>query len=99
MNILYFSPINWDYLKQRPQYIAEELSKYHSVCFVEPSISIISSILRKRFDVNSREISVNTNLKIIRPIGFRLPKIFDLLDFIGLNLAYEKKYLKEIIEA
>jgi len=99
MNIVYFSPINWDFLKQRPQHIAEELSKYHSVYYIEPSISGVSSIIRGKKFHKSREFNVNINLKIIRPGGkLRLPRIFDLVDFTGLNLVYEKFYLKKVIE-
>ncbi|MEB3100933.1 hypothetical protein [Ferviditalea candida] len=99
MKIVYFSPIDWDFLKQRPQHIAEELSKDHTVYFIEPSISIVKSIIYKKNFHKSREFNVNANLKVIRPSGkFRLPKIFDLVDFAGINLAYEKKILMKLIE-
>ncbi|MFD2672021.1 hypothetical protein [Marinicrinis sediminis] len=99
MNIVYFAPIRWDFLKQRPQHIAEELSQYYKVCFVEPSISIINSLVYKNDDYKPRDFNISENLRVLRPSGkFRLPKIFELVDFVGFNLIYEKIYLKEIME-
>lgn len=36
MNILYFSQINWNWIAQRPQYVALELDKHHDVTVLYP---------------------------------------------------------------
>ncbi|MDQ0244814.1 hypothetical protein J2S09_002385 [Bacillus fengqiuensis] len=97
-NILYFSPINWFELKQRPQHIAEELSKQYQITFVEPSISILSSIVRKSGEHKGRFFSVNENLGVIRPSGMlRLPRSIEYYNFARINTLYERKQLQEYI--
>jgi len=99
MNILYFSPIYWDDLKQRPQYIAEGLSTEHKVWFIEPSISFINGYIRGNTNYNRREVEINDNLIIIRPSGkWRLPRSLDLFDIFHLNFLYEKLQLSEYIK-
>ena len=46
MNILYFAPIPFDEIKQRPQCLAEELSKYHTVYYIEPTTSLIRCLFK-----------------------------------------------------
>lgn len=36
MKILYFSPIDWDFIYQRPQHLAERLSSKHDFIYVQP---------------------------------------------------------------
>lgn len=71
MKILYFSPIYWNDLKQRPQHLAEELAKMPGVqiTFVEPSISILNSIVRQNSDYKRRNQVINDSLQIFRPSG------------------------------
>ena len=38
MKILYFAPIYYSDMKQRPQQIAEFLSKDHQIYYIEPTI-------------------------------------------------------------
>ncbi len=45
MRILYFAPLYYDDMKQRPQQIAECLSARHEVFYVEPTISLIRWLL------------------------------------------------------
>lgn len=97
--ILYFSPILWNDLKQRPQHIAEELSKYYKIYYVEPSISILNSIINKNELYKKNNIEINSNLKVIRTSGnFRLPKSFEIFDLFNLNTLYERSQLKKLIE-
>ena len=99
MNILYFSPILWNDLKQRPQHIAEELSLYHNIYYIEPSVSLIKSIITKTDLHKCSEFIVNENLIVIRPSGkYRLPKSIDLIDVFGINNICEKKQLKPLID-
>ncbi|NSL52038.1 glycosyltransferase family protein [Calidifontibacillus erzurumensis] len=98
MKIAYFSPIYWDDLKQRPQHLAEQLSKKFEVYYIEPSLSFLSNKgkWKKKLDSNK----MLGNLKIVTPSGmFRLPKVIELFDFTGINSLHEKiklyKYLTE----
>ena len=59
MRILYISHVPWDWTKQRPQFIAEELSGYHNVTYVQ------ESSFRKKF------VKKLTTVRIKRL--FRLP--------------------------
>jgi len=36
MTILYFGPIDWDFIKQRPQHIVERLSRTHDIRYIQP---------------------------------------------------------------
>ena len=36
MTILYFGPIDWDFIKQRPQHIVESLSRSHEIHYIQP---------------------------------------------------------------
>lgn len=98
MRILYFSPINWGDLKQRPQHIAEELAQHHVVTFIEPSISFLTSILKKNRSHKQRKFNINNNLNVLRPSGqWRLPKSVGVIDVLGINHLSEKKQLRDLI--
>ncbi|WP_337098194.1 hypothetical protein [Paenibacillus sp. YIM B09110] len=98
VKVAYFSPIYWDFLKQRPQHIAEELSKHLTVYYIEPSISIVSSLLRRQKSYQAVEFSINKQLKVIRLSGkYRLPKVIELIDIVGINRVYEKLQLQRIV--
>ncbi|MCK5023769.1 MAG: hypothetical protein KAS04_06335, partial [Candidatus Aenigmarchaeota archaeon] len=36
MKILYFAPIDWNFIRQRPQHIAERLSKFYKFYYIQP---------------------------------------------------------------
>lgn len=36
MKILYFAPIDWDFIRQRPQHIAQRLAEYHDFFYIQP---------------------------------------------------------------
>ncbi|MCV9949740.1 hypothetical protein [Paenibacillus sp. BT-177] len=100
MKILYFSPIYWDDLKQRPQHLAEELAMIPGVhiTFVEPSISILNSIARQNSDYKQREQAINDSLQIFRPSGsLRLPRSFESIDIFHMNQWFEKRQLKDLV--
>ncbi|AEH46344.1 glycosyltransferase family protein [Parageobacillus thermoglucosidasius] len=97
-NIIYFSPINWFELKQRPQHIAEELSKQYKVTFIEPSISILSSIIQRDREYQGRFFSINKNLEVMRPSGvLRLPRCVEYYNLFKFNTLYERKQLQKYI--
>ena len=70
MNILYFSPIPYTALKQRPQYIAQGLSKIHNVVYVEPTTSIMKYILRGGEKPNGKNYKLTPSLQVLRLNGW-----------------------------
>ncbi|MED4599479.1 hypothetical protein P9314_01985 [Paenibacillus validus] len=96
MRILYFSPIYWDDLKQRPQHIAEELSKEHEIIFVEPSISLFRSLFIRTKDFQEKISIISDNLRVYRPSGIlNIPRS---LDIFSLNKYIETYKFREYIE-
>lgn len=94
MNILYFSPILWDSLKQRPQHIAEGLSKKHKVVFYEPVISFLNSLKSKNHLYKGYEKELSSSLKVKRLSGLlRLPRSLDIYDPLGINNISERLQL------
>lgn len=99
-NILYFSPISWSDLKQRPQYFAEELSKEYNIIYVSPSLSIFnlrkgalapfSFLKKKKRGKKLLEITPNGILNI--------PKRLEKLDFFNWNEKYFKIQFKDILD-
>ena len=47
MKILYFAPLAFGDLKQRPQEIAAALAEKHEVWYIEPTISLIGALKDK----------------------------------------------------
>ena len=95
MNIMYFSPIAYDDLKQRPQYIAEGLSQKNEVVFVEPTIRGISCLLRKLKGCRGRKNKIMGHLTVVRCDGrFVLPFRWNVVDFFAWNSILERKYLR-----
>lgn len=78
MKILYFAPIPYDGLKQRPQYLAEELAKEHEVIYVEPTISWMRFVLKGGERPHSVEYEIGPHLRVIRLNGtFSLHRAFE----------------------
>lgn len=74
-NICYYSHIPWGWIKQRPQFLAEELSKFHDVTFIYEQPFLISGILPSK----DRKAS-NLIIKCI----YRLPlDRFAIISFIN----------------
>lgn len=97
--IVYFSPIDFDDLKQRPQYIVEGLSDKYDVVYVEPTKSYIAAMLSGNKQVSySREKRINDNLLVVKCGGTIIPP-FMLRRFDYLNIAerIEKKHLDKYI--
>lgn len=96
MKFAYFSPIMWDDLKQRPQHIAEELSKDHEVIFIEPSVSFIKGYRSKFY--KKREFWVNPKLKIVRLSGIlNVPKSLNFLNLKWVS-DFKNKRLKRYLD-
>ncbi len=69
MKILYFPPISFNDLKQRPQYLAEELSKKHDILYVDPTVSIMKFLLRGGEKPFGYRYRVNDHLEVLRMNG------------------------------
>lgn len=79
MNILYISHVPWQWIKQRPHFIAEELSKNYNVSFVYQS----SYAGRQNLTKNK----VNNNLKL--KVFYRLPFLrFNLIKEVNKILFF-----------
>lgn len=99
MKILYFAPLPFNDIKQRPQQIAEELSKIHEIWYVEPTVSYISSCKLKRPVYKSCCMDICQNFHILRLDGrFSLPIRLQFADPFKLNTLYERKQLKELLQ-
>ena len=64
MKILYFSPIEYQGLKQRPQYIAEGLARQHEVTYVDPTVSMMKFLLKGGEKPGGYAYRVNEHLKV-----------------------------------
>ena len=96
MKIVYFSPIAFSDMKQRPQYFAEMLSRNHQVYYIEPTKRILSYFKYKEF--GSEEYKVNKNLTVFRCDGKAvLPFRWNVYDPLYLNGIYEFIQLKKML--
>lgn len=97
--ILYFSPIAYDDLKQRPQYIAEGLSEDFEVYYIEPTVRLTSCILYGGNKYRGRVREVTKQLKIVRCNGlFVLPFHWNVYDKWAINGIYERIQLNKYIK-
>lgn len=97
MKILYFAPIPYNALKQRPQFLAEQLAKQHEVYYVEPTISILKSITSHNYDYKSHTYRVTPHLKVLRLSGlFMAYRSLELFDILHLNTVSERLQLHRI---
>lgn len=96
MNILYLAPIAFDYLKQRPQYLAGELAKNHCVWYVEPTVSALTrSSARTLCMPDSSRIS--RSLYRIRLSGrASLPYKLKVFDRMRLCIRYEAAQIRRM---
>lgn len=70
MRILYFAPIPFDGLKQRPQYLAEGLAKNHEVVYVEPTVSVMKYLLKGGERPAGQLREAGRNLHVLRLSGW-----------------------------
>ena len=97
MKVVYFSPIAFSDLKQRPQYFAEGLSNKHKVHYIEPTKRILSYIKNKEGCAYVK-YNINENLTIFRCDGaIVLPFRWNVYDILYLNGIYEYLQLKKIV--
>lgn len=97
MKILYFAPIPYDGLKQRPQYLAEELAKEYDVIYIEPTISWMKHLIKGGRGPRGTSYEVNPRLKVIRLNGtFSLHRSFEC--FCGALCIPERIQLKKLFQ-
>ena len=99
MKIAYFAPIYFDDLKQRPQHIAEHLSKTHEVIYIEPTISLIRYLVKGGKSCGGDFYEVNPNLHVLRLNGmFTCHKAMEVLDIFQCNSISERMQLRTILK-
>lgn len=99
MNIVYFAPIAFDDLKQRPQYIAEKLAEKHNVVYVEPTIRWISYVSGRAKEYRGKTVKVSEHLTVVRCNGmFVIPFRWKIYDIFSLNSFVEEAYLKNYMD-
>lgn len=99
MVILYFSPIAYDFLKQRPQYLAEYLSCQHEVYYIEPTISWIKYALKGGTTFRRRQFDVSKNFHVYKLDGrFTLHHSADYFDPAELNQISERFQLRKLVQ-
>lgn len=69
MKIVYLAPIPYDGLRQRPQFLAEGLAREHEVIYVEPTVSMLKSLLKGGLNYRGFSQKVNAGLTICRLNG------------------------------
>ncbi len=69
MKILYFSPIPYDGLCQRPQYLARGLAQEHEVIYIEPTVSMMKFLLKGGEKPLSRSYEISDKLRVRRLDG------------------------------
>ena len=97
MKILYFAPIPYSALKQRPQFLAEQLAKRYEVWYVEPTISILKSVREKNGLSKGDRRDVSPRLHIVRLDGhFMAYRSLELFDPLHLNTVSERIQLHRL---
>ena len=86
MEILYFAPIYYDDMKQRPQQIARLLAQNHNVYYIEPTISLMRQIIKGGKKCTGRRRMISETLQVVRLNGIcTLHKSLEIYDLLGIN--------------
>ncbi len=100
MRILYFAPLYYDDMKQRPQQIAECLSARHEVFYVEPTISLIRWLLLGGRPFWGGRKRMGRQLHILRLNGaLTFHKSIEILDVAGINNLSEWLQIKKLADS
>lgn len=99
MKILYFAPMAFDDLKQRPQELAEALSKQNDVWYIEPTVSSIGALKDKNLDYRGKQYDISPALHVLKLDGsFALPIRMQFADPLRLNTYLERQQLSELLK-
>ena len=97
--LIYFSPIAYDDLKQRPQYLAEGLSKFYDVVYVEPTKRLVSNIVRGDVNCGAKEEKINEHLTVVRCNGSFIPPFsFSTRDVLKLGVKLQRLQLEKYVK-
>lgn len=69
-DLIYFSCIEWDWIRQRPQQITTQFARWHRVLYVEPMLSIATRAIRGFESPFPRLRRVAERLFVYRPPSF-----------------------------
>lgn len=98
MKIIYFAPIPYADIKQRPQCLAEEISRYHEIWYIDPTITGMRCLKKKTWDFHSYQYDVNPRLHVFRPNGLFAAHIrFQIYDKFHLNTWFERLQLRKLV--
>jgi hypothetical protein len=98
MKILYFAPIAYDGLKQRPQHIAELLSKDNEIWYIEPTISLMKYLLKGGRSYKNECYDINSKFHICKMNGMLTLHIsLQAFDCFKLNTISERIQIHELI--
>ncbi|MBT9778351.1 glycosyltransferase [Clostridium sp. MCC353] len=99
LNIIYFAPIPYEEMKQRPQYIAELLSKKNRVIYVEPTDTLMRCIIKRKDNYKGKKKYISETLTVIRLRGhLSVHAKLKLFDFFHLGTIYEKYQIREYLK-
>jgi len=99
MKILYFAPIYFHDMKQRPQQIAELLAQDNTVYYVEPTISFIRQILKGGMKCTGKKEKITEQLQVIRLNGCcTMHKSLEIYDILGVNNISEVIQLRSLVK-
>ncbi|OUQ20079.1 hypothetical protein B5E84_04920 [Lachnoclostridium sp. An14] len=99
MKIVYFAPIPFDEIKQRPQCLAEELSKSNEIWYVEPTVSLMRCMLKGNGEYRGFEREHTSNLHIVRLSGkTNVHEKLKLFDIFGLGNWEESFQIRPLLE-
>ncbi len=97
MKILYFAPIYYGDLKQRPQQLAKCLAGKHEVYYIEPTVSLMRWLLKGGRSYKGIKRQLYANLTVIRLNGcLTVHKSLERLDVLGLNNLSEYVQIKKL---
>ena len=97
MKILYLPPISYDNLKQRPQYLAEGLSKKHDIIYLDPTVSVMKFILKGGEKPFGYRYRVSEHLEVMRMNGLLSPHRCIETLWKGVSLC-EKYQIQKVIK-
>lgn len=99
MNILYFAPIPFEEIKQRPQCLAEELSKDNAVYYVEPTVSLMRCLIKREGKWQKEEKIINDKFHILRLSGCTsFHEKLRVFDIFGLGDIQERLQIRGLVK-
>jgi glycosyltransferase involved in cell wall biosynthesis len=105
MKFLYFSPIDWNFIMQRPQHLAQELNCNHEVIYIYPMSlkTFLRNVLRKgekRDEILSARQNINEGLKFYQPLILPQAQIHFLngINKAACRFRLNRKIIKEKLD-